>query len=396
VQLDKHVCARYEHFICRTRHLSYQSSRKMVNLQRIDEEALNKVVSKFGEFMQYCQKLKPHDTYLIVNRNSPVLARAAQKAAENNRLSIRTFDLAANKPYNHFPQELITLLREETPKAGLGLFDYSHNPGWNLKEVGARIELLHQTIEKIPISWAHSPGITLDMATNGPLQCNYRKMAEKSEKLLQKLQNIKKIHITAPGGTDVEVKVSKQVKFDTDCIIVPPNVYGQPGKFGNLPVGEVWSQKGEIIKVVNSETGKEESQNYPVKQKANGKVVCDVSAGGYEGKINPGKPITVHFENGVLTDFHCEDQALDCIREEILASQKRYGLPTVLEEVGIGLNERARITGNMLEDEKLRGTCHLAPGNVRCHVDMLIDKPTITVDYLKETIEIMRNGSLAQ
>jgi hypothetical protein len=67
-----------------------------------------------------------------------------------------------------------------------------------------------------------------------------------------------------------------------------------------------------------------------------------------------------------------------------------------LEEVGIGLNEKARITGNMLEDEKLRGTCHLAPGNVRCHVDMLIDKPTITVFYGDGTTkEIMRNGALA-
>ena len=48
----------------------------------------------------------------------------------------------------------------------------------------------------------------------------------------------------------------------------------------------------------------------------------------------------------------------------------------------------------MLEDEKLRGTCHLAPGNVRCHVDMLIDKPTITATYLNGSDEIMKNGVL--
>jgi hypothetical protein len=70
-------------------------------------------------------------------------------------------------------------------------------------------------------------------------------------------------------------------------------------------------------------------------------------------------------------------------------------LPTVLEEVGIGLNEKARITGNMLEDEKIRGTCHLAPGNVRCHVDLLIDKPTIMV-YCRDgtTKEIIRKGNV--
>ena len=365
-------------------------------MQKIEAEGLNKVVSKFREFMQHCQKLKPQDTYLIVNRKSPILAEAARRAAENYGLNVKTFDLAANKPYRHFPQELVTLLRQKTPKAGMGLFDYSHNPDWNLKEVGARIELLHQVIEEVPTSWAHSPGITLDMAINGPLQCDYRKMAEEAERMLQKLQNAKKLHITAPRGTDIEVEVPKQVKFDTDCIIVPPNVYGKPGKVGNLPVGEVWSDKGETIQVLNRETGKEESQHYPIKQIANGKLVCDVTAGSYMGKINPEKPIIVRFENGVLTDFQCEDRALNCIRKDILTSQEKYGLPTVLEEVGIGLNEKARITGNMLEDEKLRGTCHLAPGNIRCHVDMLIDKPTITVAYVDGTTkEIMRNGTLA-
>jgi aminopeptidase len=278
----------------------------------------------------------------------------------------------------------------------MGLFDYTQHPDWNLKEVGARIELLHQTIEQVPISWALSPGITLDMAINGPLQCDYKRMAEEANEILQKLQNIKKLHITAPGGTDIEVEVSKQVKFDTDCIIVPPNVYGTPGKFGNLPVGEVWSQKGELIQVVNKETGKKESQHYPVKQVANGRLVCDVTAGGYTGKINPEKPIIIQFRDGVLTDFKCEDKTLNSIKEDILTSQKRYGMQTVLEEVGIGLNEKARVTGNMLEDEKIRGTCHLAPGNIRCHVDMLIDKPTITVCYADGTImEIIRNDDLA-
>jgi hypothetical protein len=365
-------------------------------MQEIEADDLDKVVSKLEEFMQHCQRLRTRDTYLIVNRNSPILAETAKRAAENHGLDVKTFDLAGNKPYEHFPRKLIALLRQKTPKAGMGLFDYGNNPGWELKETGARIELLRQTLEEVPISWAHSPGITLDMAINGPLQCNYRKMAEEAERILQKLQNIEKIHITAPRGTDVEVGVPRQVKFDTDCIIVPPNVYGKPGKVGNLPVGEVWSDKGETIRVLNKETGKEESHHYPVKQNANGKLVCDVTAGGYMGKINPEKPIIVQFKNGILTDIQCEDRALNCIRKDILTSQEKYGLPTVLEEVGIGLNEKARITGNMLEDEKLRGTCHLAPGNVRCHVDMLIDKPTITVAYTDgATKEIMRNGTLA-
>jgi aminopeptidase len=364
-------------------------------MQNLNAYDFDKITSKLEEFMQYSQKIEKRDTYLIVNRNSPILSKAAEKAAQKCELNFTTFDLDSKKPYAHFPEKLITLLQKETPKAGMGLFDYSANPDWNLKEVGARIELLHKVIEEVPISWAHSPGITVDMALNGPIQCDYAELVQASERLLQDVRDIVKFHITAPGGTDITVEIPDVVKFDTDCTIVPPNVYGGPGRFGNLPVGEVWSQKDELIKVVNKETGKVETQSYPVKHRADGVLVCDVAAGGYPGKIDPQKPLIAKFEGGVLTDLQCEDCALLGVREDIKSSEAKYGFATVLEEVGIGLNEKARVTGNMLEDEKIRGTCHLAPGNIRCHVDMLVNKPSIIGYYRDGAVkEIMKNGVL--
>ena len=361
----------------------------------VTSKDLVKITGKLQEFMQYSQKVAKGDTYLIVNRNAPILAKAALKAAQQNGLNVSTFILDSKSPYEHFPDELISLLQKDTPKAGMGLFDYTANPDWNLKEVGARIELLHKVIEEVPISWAHSPGITVDMALNGALQCDYALMVRESEKLLADLNGIRKLHITAPGGTDITVEIPDEVVFDTDCTIIPPNAYGGPGRFGNLPVGEVWSQKDKLIEVVNKQTGETESQSYPVKHLADGVLVCDVAAGGYQGKINPAKPLIAKYSKGVLTDLQCDDPALGGVCEDIKASEKRYGLPTVLEEVGIGLNEKARVTGNMLEDEKIRGTCHLAPGNVRCHVDMLVSKPTI-IGYYKDGAvkELMRNGIL--
>lgn len=361
----------------------------------VSEDEFDRITRKLAEFMQYCQKVQPSDSYLIVNRNSPVLSKAAEEAAHKHKLNVQTFDLTAKTPYKHFPKELITLLCEQTPKAGIGLFDYSLNLEWNLEEVGARIELLHGTIEKVPISWAHSPGITLDMALNGPIQCDYKKMAKDAQKLLQKLRSINRIHITAPGGTDLEIEVPSEIVFDTDCVIVPPNVYGEPGKFGNLPIGEVWSQKGKIIPVHNKESGRTEKQNYPVKHPANGRLVCDIAVGGYPGRINPKKPLIATFKDGILKELQCSDPALNSILEDIASAESKYDLPTVLEEVGIGLNNKARNTGNMLEDEKLQGTCHIAPGNIRCHVDMLVDKPTIIGHCVEGAArDIMRNGNL--
>ena len=57
-------------------------------------------------------------------------------------------------------------------------------------------------------------------------------------------------------------------------------------------------------------------------------------------------------------------------------------------ELGIGLNPNARITGNMLEDEKAFKTCHFAIGAnydgdapALIHLDGVVRNPTITINY---------------
>ena len=62
---------------------------------------------------------------------------------------------------------------------------------------------------------------------------------------------------------------------------------------------------------------------------------------------------------------------------------------TNLAELGVGTNERARLTGNILEDEKILGTVHVAFGAsagfggtvaVPIHLDVLVSDATLTVD----------------
>ena len=68
-----------------------------------------------------------------------------------------------------------------------------------------------------------------------------------------------------------------------------------------------------------------------------------------------------------------------------------------IAEFGIGSNDKAIITGNLLEDEKVMGTCHIALGDntgfggkveVALHMDGLIKKPSVFVDGKK----IMEKG----
>ena len=71
-------------------------------------------------------------------------------------------------------------------------------------------------------------------------------------------------------------------------------------------------------------------------------------------------------------------------------------------ELGIGLNPAARITGNMLEDEKAFHTCHFAIGEnydndapSLIHLDGVVRDPTIIVRYADGTEKtILENGSL--
>ena len=73
-----------------------------------------------------------------------------------------------------------------------------------------------------------------------------------------------------------------------------------------------------------------------------------------------------------------------------------------LGELGIGLNKNAKIVGNMLEDEKVYGTCHIAIGSnydddakSLIHLDGLIKKPDITVKFEDGSVKnIMNDGEI--
>ena len=72
---------------------------------------------------------------------------------------------------------------------------------------------------------------------------------------------------------------------------------------------------------------------------------------------------------------------------ELLTAHGDHG--TNVAELGIGTNERAVLTGNLLEDEKILGSCHVAFGasaaiggtvQVPIHLDCVVLRPDVSVD----------------
>ncbi|MEK6946043.1 MAG: aminopeptidase [Nanoarchaeota archaeon] len=208
---------------------------------------------------------------------------------------------------------------------------------------------------------ASMPGITKYMMQRA-LNVDFYKIRETNNKLISKLKNRNKIKITTKKGTDIEFNL-KGRKWQPDG-----GIYTKKSAFGNLPSGEIFIA--------------------PLEGKTSGKIVCDASVGGL-GKVDKNIEIIV------------KDGFIESVRGGNIAGKFKKLLKTKLyknvAELGIGTNPKAKITGEVLEDEKVMGICHIAFGNNRhfggkvdvpFHVDFVIRSPTIYAD----NILIMNNG----
>jgi len=162
-----------------------------------------------------------------------------------------------------------------------------------------------------------------------------------------------------------------------------------------------WSSAGaalsgcDLPSTVTLEEGKEEVVSYlmPEEGKANGLFIVDGSMAGI-GKIED-EPIKIIVENGMAVKVTGGKEARK-LNQMIEAVGERG---RNLAELGVGTNYMAIITGEILEDEKVAGTVHLALGNnvsmggtvdVGFHVDGIITKPTLKID----DTYLLKNGEM--
>jgi leucyl aminopeptidase (aminopeptidase T) len=244
--------------------------------------------------------------------------------------------------------------------------------------------------KKLRAFW--SPSTTVKMfAKTVPI--NYKKMRDNCKNLVKILNKAEKVKITTKLGMDLEIGLKgRKAKADDGN-------FTKPGTGGNLPCGEVY---------ISPELGA-----------SNGKIIFDGSISAHEGVIIIKDPIEVNVKNGFATKVTGKKEAVE-LRDTLKKAKqttrkfvKDGKIPKKdegdylknvmnLGELGIGLNEKADIVGNMLEDEKVNGTCHIAIGanydddaKALIHLDGLIQKPTITAIYRggKEQV-FMENGKL--
>ncbi|HAB51633.1 MAG: leucyl aminopeptidase [Ignavibacteria bacterium RIFOXYB2_FULL_35_12] len=210
------------------------------------------------------------------------------------------------------------------------------------------------------------PGITKDVMIRG-MNADYNKISKLSIKLKDILEKGSHVRITSALGTDISFSIKGRTSYASK------GLFHAKGESGNLPTGETFLA--------------------PVEGTSNGIFIVDGSMAGL-GLIK-NVNITIKVKDGYATE----------IKGGILAKKLSKQLDDVgrdarnIAEFGIGTNDSAKLSGVLLEDEKVMGTVHIALGNnvsmggsvnVPIHLDGVIKKPTV---YLDGQI-LMKNGKL--
>jgi leucyl aminopeptidase (aminopeptidase T) len=198
---------------------------------------------------------------------------------------------------------------------------------------------------------ATMPTVTAEMLAR-LMDADFDLLRARSRAVTDLLSAADEARVSCPRGTDLRLDLSGRAAIADDGEITAP------GSFGNLPCGE-----GFVAPCGGEGTVATRSL---------------ASIG-----LVQGHPAHLTVEGGRLTKATgSEGERL----YELLTGAGAQG--TNLAELGVGTNERARLTGNILEDEKILGTVHVAFGasagiggtvSVPIHLDVVVTDATLTI-----------------
>jgi leucyl aminopeptidase (aminopeptidase T) len=198
---------------------------------------------------------------------------------------------------------------------------------------------------------ATMPGVTEDMLAR-VMAVDFDLMAARSRAVAELLTTGSAATVTCPRGTNVTLNIETRQGISDDGKLT------EPGAFGNLPCGEGFiapiGGDGVIVASSLAPLGLDEHASRLTMRDG---LIVDA-----EGALGPEyfRRLSAHGDQG-----------------------------RNLAELGVGTNDRAELTGNVLEDEKILGTVHIAFGasagiggtvSVPIHLDVVVLDATLEVD----------------
>ncbi|HVO75014.1 MAG TPA: aminopeptidase [Ignavibacteriaceae bacterium] len=200
------------------------------------------------------------------------------------------------------------------------------------------------------------PGITKEVMIRG-MNADYNKIAKLTLRLKEILEQTHFVHVTTQSGTDISFEITGRSAFASK------GLFRNKSEWGNLPTGEAFLA--------------------PLEGTANGVFIVDGSMAGL-GLVKKSN-IKIEVQNGYA--FKITGGLLAKKLNKILDKAGKEARN--IAEFGIGTNDTAKLSGVLLEDEKVMGTIHIALGNnlsmggnvdVPIHLDAVIKKPTVFLD----------------
>lgn len=194
------------------------------------------------------------------------------------------------------------------------------------------------------------PGVETEMLAR-LMSAEFDAMAARCRQVADLLTAADEARFTCPAGSDFtfDLRGRTAIADDGDLTL--------KGDFGNLPCGEGFISP------------------------ASGSGTLVATTVGHFGRTD--ERVTITADHGRLVE------ATGALGEQLVAHLDRYGPDgRHLAELGVGTNDKAILTGNLLEDEKILGTVHVAFGasaaiggtvNVPVHEDCVVLEPTLTI-----------------
>jgi aminopeptidase len=162
------------------------------------------------------------------------------------------------------------------------------------------------------------------------MNADYAQIAERTNRICGLMAQASVIRVTAPAGTNITMPMAGRRALASTGLL------REKGQWGNLPTGEAYLA--------------------PLEGQSQGVVVVDGSMAGV-GMTR--EPIRIVVQDGYATDISGGADA-----EKLIALLEPHGRDArTVAEFGIGTNDRAILTGVILEDEKVMGTIHVAFGD---------------------------------
>lgn len=207
-------------------------------------------------------------------------------------------------------------------------------------------------------------GATLPMITEEifveTMSVDYYEVKKKCEQMKSAFEGVRQVEVRSQLGTKLTMSVEGRER------LIDTGILHEKGAFGNLPAGEFFIA--------------------PVEGTANGVAILDGSIAGV-GVLK--EPVRVEVKDGYAVNIAGGEEA-EKLKQILSSAPEAYRKEAYnIAEIGVGCNFGARIVGNILEDEKVYGTVHIAFGDnstiggktvAGIHIDAMITKPTLLAD----------------